>query len=142
MINIEIVKYFHSILIDEFVGSTGIRDLNALKAAIQRPYSTFDGKDLYPTIYDKAAALVESLVKNHAFIDGNKRIGYVMLRFFLMEYGLSSMPGRFNPARTIDNRQSFSGLGNWVRALSAIQIATKDYANKILKYVYQISVDF
>ncbi len=87
MINIEIVKYFHSILIDEFVGSTGIRDLNALKAAIQRPYSTFDGKDLYPTIYDKAAALVESLVKNHAFIDGNKRIGYVMLRFFLMESG-------------------------------------------------------
>ena len=87
MINIEIVKYFHSILIDEFGGSTGIRDLNALNAAIQRPYSTFDGKDLYPTIYDKAAALVESLVKNHAFIDGNKRIGYVMLRFFLMESG-------------------------------------------------------
>ena len=87
MINIEIVKYFHSILIDEFGGSTGIRDLNALNAAIQRPYSTFDGKDLYPTIYDKAAALVESLVKNHAFIDGNKRMGYVMLRFFLMECG-------------------------------------------------------
>ena len=84
MINIEIVKYFHSILIDEFGGSTGIRDLNALNAAIQRPYSTFDGKDLYPTIYDKAAALVESLVRNHAFIDGNKRIGYVMLRFFLI----------------------------------------------------------
>ena len=87
MINIEIVKYFHSILIDEFGGSTGIRDLNALKAAILRPYSTFDGKDLYPTIYDKATALVESLVNNHAFIDGNKRIGYVMLRFFLMESG-------------------------------------------------------
>ena len=87
MINIEVVKYFHSILIDEFGGSSGIRDLNALKAAIQRPYSTFDGKDLYPTIYDKAVALVESLVKNHAFVDGNKRIGYVMLRFFLIESG-------------------------------------------------------
>jgi len=87
MINIEVVKYFHSILIVEFGGSNGIRDLNALQAAIQRPYSTFDGKDLYPTIYDKAAALVESLVKNHAFIDGNKRIGYVMLRFFLIESG-------------------------------------------------------
>jgi death-on-curing protein len=87
MINIEIVKYFHTILIDEFGGSAGIRDLYALKAAIQRPFSTFDGKDLYPTIYDKAAALVESLVKNHAFIDGNKRIGYVMLRFYLIESG-------------------------------------------------------
>ena len=99
MINIELVKYFHSILIDEFGGSNGIRDLNALKAAIQRPYSTFDGKDLYPSIYDKAAALVESLVKNHAFIDGNKRIGYVMLRFFLMESGYdlsSSQTDKYN----------------------------------------------
>lgn len=61
MINIEIVKYFHAILIEEFGGSDGIRDINSLEAAIQRPFSTFDGNDLYPTIYDKAAALVESL---------------------------------------------------------------------------------
>jgi len=47
MINIEIVKYFHTILIEEFGGSNGIRDFNALQAAIQRPFSTFDGKDLY-----------------------------------------------------------------------------------------------
>jgi death-on-curing protein len=87
MINIEIVKYFHTILIEQFGGTSGIRDMNALKAAIQRPFSTFDGNDLYPAIEDKAAALVESLVKNHAFIDGNKRIGYVVLRFFLMENG-------------------------------------------------------
>jgi len=54
MINIEIVKYFHTILIEEFGGSSGIRDFNALEAAIQRPFSTFDGKDLSPAINDKA----------------------------------------------------------------------------------------
>jgi death on curing protein len=118
MINIEIVKYFHSILIDEFGGSTGIRDLNAPKAAIQRPYSTFDGKDLYPTIYDKAAALVESLVKNHAFIDGNKRIGYVMLRFFLMESGYdlsASQTDKYNFIIEISKGNlDFDSIKKWI----------------------------
>jgi death on curing protein len=118
MINIEIVKYFHAILIDEFGGSDGIRDLNALKAAIQRPYSTFDGKDLYPTAYDKAAALVESLVKNHAFIDGNKRIGYVMLRFFLMESGYdlsASQNEKYNFIIEISKGTlDFEGIREWI----------------------------
>ncbi len=118
MINIEIVKYFHSILIDEFGGSSGIRDLNALKAAIQRPYSTFDGKDLYPTIYDKAAALVESLVKNHAFVDGNKRIGYVMLRFFLIESGYdlsASQTDKYNFIIEISKGNlEFEGIKKWI----------------------------
>jgi death-on-curing protein len=118
MINIEIVKYFHSILIDEFGGSSGIRDLNALKAAIQRPYSTFDGKDLYPTIYDKAAALVESLVKNHAFVDGNKRIGYVMLRFFLIESGYdlsASQTDKYNFIIEISKGNlEFEGIKRWI----------------------------
>jgi death on curing protein len=118
MINIELVKYFHSILIDEFGGSNGIRDLNALKAAIQRPYSTFDGKDLYPSIYDKSAALVESLVKNHAFIDGNKRIGYVMLRFFLMESGYdlsASQTDKYNFIVEISKGNlDFEGIKEWI----------------------------
>ena len=118
MINIELVKYFHSILIDEFGGSNGIRDLNALKAAIQRPYSTFDGKDLYPSIYDKSAALVESLVKNHAFVDGNKRIGYVMLRFFLMESGYdlsASQTDKYNFIIEISKGDlDFEGIKEWI----------------------------
>ena len=118
MINIEIVKYFHSILIDEFGGSIGIRDLNALNAAIQRPYSTFDGKDLYPTIYDKAAALVESLVRNHAFIDGNKRIGYVMLRFFLIESGYdlsASQTDKYNFIIEISKGNlDFDSIKKWI----------------------------
>ena len=118
MINIEIVKYFHAILIEKFGGSDGIRDMNALEAAIQRPYATFDGKDLYPSIYDKAAALVESLVKNHPFIDGNKRIGYVMLRFYLLEsgYDLSATQGdKYNFIIEISKGNSdFEGIRNWI----------------------------
>jgi len=118
MINIEIVKYFHTILIDEFGGSAGIRDLNALKAAIQRPFSTFDGKDLYPTIYDKAAALVESLIKNHAFIDGNKRIGYVMLRFYLIESGYdlsASQTDKYNFIIEISKGNlDFESIKEWI----------------------------
>jgi death-on-curing protein len=87
MINIDLVKFFHNILIDQFGGSKGLRDHKALEAALSRPFTTFDGKDLYPSIIEKSAALVESLVKNHAFIDGNKRIGYVMMRFYLLENG-------------------------------------------------------
>ena len=118
MINIEIVKFFHTILIEEFGGSNGIRDLNALKAAIQRPYATFDGKDLYPTIIDKAAALVEILVKNHAFIDGNKRIGYVMLRFFLMESGYDLSASQTEKYKFIieisKGNLDFEGIKKWI----------------------------
>jgi death on curing protein len=58
MIKIELVKYFYDILIDEFGGLKGIRDQNALKSAIEVPFSTFDEEDLYPSLFDKVAALV------------------------------------------------------------------------------------
>ena len=88
------------------------------EAAIQLHFSTFDGKDLYPSINDKAAALVERLVKNHAFIDGNKRIGYVMLRFFLMKNGYdlcASQTDKYN--FTIDISKGslgFEGIKDWI----------------------------
>jgi death-on-curing protein len=55
-----------------------------LNSAINRPYQTFDGKELYPTTIDKAAAILESIVKNHPFSDGNKRTGYVLARLLVM----------------------------------------------------------
>lgn len=53
-------------------------------SALNRPYQTFDGNELYPTPIDKAAAILESIVKNHPFTDGNKRTGYVLARLLLM----------------------------------------------------------
>ena len=83
----EILK-IHTILVEEFGGSDGVRDNQLLESAINRPYQTFDGQDLYPSALEKAAAILESIVKNHPFVDGNKRTGYVLARLILMEAGL------------------------------------------------------
>ena len=77
MITIEEALEYHNEVIEEFGGSKGIRDQAGLEAALARPYMTFDMLDLYPTAIDKAAAIFESLIINHPFIDGNKRTAYV-----------------------------------------------------------------
>lgn len=64
----------HSTLIFEFGGIDGIRDEALLESAIYAPFQTFDDQDLYPTILAKAATLCFGLIRNHPFIDGNKRI--------------------------------------------------------------------
>ena len=84
MIDIKSAESIHNILIDKFGGSKGIRDAGALEAALARPHATFDKIDLYPTTIEKAAALFESLIINHPFIDGNKRISYVLMRMMLL----------------------------------------------------------
>lgn len=84
MISENEVLEIHAILIERFGGSDGVRDKELLDSALNRPYQTFDGQELYPTPIDKAAAIIESIVKNHPFTDGNKRTGYVLARLFLM----------------------------------------------------------
>lgn len=84
MIDLKTVESIHNILIDKFGGSKGIRDKGALEASLARPYATFDQKDLYPTTVDKAAAIFESLIINHPFVDGNKRTAYVVMKLILM----------------------------------------------------------
>ena len=65
----------HRIQIEFYQGGEGLRDPGALEAAAARPAMTFDGEDLYPEMPQKAAALMHSIVKNHPFVDGNKRVG-------------------------------------------------------------------
>ena len=79
--------------IEDFGGSTGVRDYGLLESAIGRPNATFGGEELYTTIYLKAAATLESVVKNHPFVDGNKRTGWLaciaMLRLNHLRFSLT-----------------------------------------------------
>ena len=76
------IKLLHQLMAEETGGSIGVRDEGLLESAIESAFATFDGVELYPSKEEKAAKLGYSLVSNHAFIDGNKRIGvYVMLSF-------------------------------------------------------------
>ena len=80
----QIIK-LHEYLIRETGGSQGLRDESLLDAAIHAPFQSYDGIDMFPSIQQKAARLGFGLVKNHAFIDGNKRIGaHVMLVFLAL----------------------------------------------------------
>lgn len=84
MITIDLVLGIHRVLIKRYGGSEGILDREGLESAIGRPYQTFDGKELYPTSVEKAAAILESIVKNHPFLDGNKRTAYALMRIVLL----------------------------------------------------------
>jgi len=72
-ITLDTVLAIHDDMIEKYGGSHGIRDLGLIQSAIARPQSSFGGDDLYPNVFNKAAALFHSLMFNHAFIDGNKR---------------------------------------------------------------------
>lgn len=94
MILLENIIELHQKSLVEYGGLEGIRELEMLKSAIERPFQTFDGDELYPSVFQKAAALGESLIKNHAFIDGNKRIGMLAMYSFLLHHGfVLNVPG-------------------------------------------------
>ncbi len=82
-LTIEEVLILHAYQIETFGGSSGIRDVRMLESAVLRPQATFDGKDLYTDVFEKAAALAFSLINNHTFIDGNKRTGLHAALIFL-----------------------------------------------------------
>ena len=84
---VEQVLFLHSRIIDAAGGSHGVRDLGLLQSAAARPAVTFGGKELYPDIFHKAAALMESLIKNHPFIDGNKRTAITAAGVYLARNG-------------------------------------------------------
>ena len=79
----EQVMKLHQVLIETSGGSLGIRDEGMLDSALKTPLQTFDKRELFPTILDKATRLTFGLIKNHPFIDGNKRIGTHAMLIFL-----------------------------------------------------------
>jgi len=82
----EVLELYHHI-VEQSGGSAGISNMGGLESAIAQPQMTFAGEELYPTIVEKASALGFSLIKNHPFIDGNKRIGHAAMEVFLVLNG-------------------------------------------------------
>lgn len=105
----QVVK-LHSSLISKTGGIDGVRDANLLDSALKAPFQTFDGKDLYSDILGKASQLCYSLIENHPFTDGNKRIGVHLTLLFLkinnielkysqqdlIDFGLGIADGKLN----------------------------------------------
>lgn len=88
MFSIETVLVLHDEVLKQYGGSQGIRDAGLLDAALSRPFQTFGGEDLYPDNYHKAAAVIESVILNHPFLDGNKRTGFLLCASFLLDNNL------------------------------------------------------
>lgn len=87
MLSLAEILDLHRRVIEFSRGSLSIRDLGALKAAVAQPRMTFDSEDLYPSLIDKAAALCFSLVMNHPFVDGNKRVAHAAMETVLLLNG-------------------------------------------------------
>lgn len=117
-IPIDMIMLMHKLIAEQTGGSVGLKDEGLLESAIENIFQTFDGEELYPTKEEKAARLGYSLISNHAFVDGNKRIGmHIMLLFLelngihmdltdedIVEAGLGIASGKMN----------YEDLLNWI----------------------------
>ena len=95
----EKVLILHEILTEETGGDPGVRDIALLNSALESAFATFGGQELYPTREEKAARIGFSLIANHAFVDGNKRIGMYILLVFAELNGIRLRPTNEEVAR-------------------------------------------
>lgn len=93
------VLVLHELLTRETGGDPSVRDLSLLESALESAFATYGGEELYPTVEEKGARLCHSLIANHAFVDGNKRIGILVLLVFLEINGICLRPTNEELAR-------------------------------------------
>ncbi|GAB3937198.1 type II toxin-antitoxin system death-on-curing family toxin [Larkinella terrae] len=119
MITVDEVLFIHRRLIEVFGGSDGVRDESIMLSAIARPYSGFGDTEFYPTPIEKAAAIIESIVKNHPFVDGNKRTGYVLMEIMLRTNNLfisASQEERYSFVIQIATGElNYDGIVSWIK---------------------------
>lgn len=108
----------HQALLGQTGGAAGIRDLGGLESALAQPRATFDGRDLHPTVVQKAAALGFSLALNHPFVDGNKRVAHAAMEVFLLLNGWELRGGVDEQERLMlelaDGRLTREQLTSWL----------------------------
>jgi len=118
-LEIDEVLFIHEIMISLYGGRGDIHDFTMLHSAIERPKATFGGKDLYPTIFEKAAALIQSLILNHPFDDGNKRTAVTSTaRFFYINGYQLKLPLKKSIQFTLDidsHKLSFEEIVSWFK---------------------------
>lgn len=114
----EQILMLHTQLIEQTGGSDGVRDYNLLESALETPFQSFGGDELYPTIQAKAARLGYGLIKNHSMIDGNKRIGTHAMLVFLALNGIELKYTQKELYETIldvaAGKQDYEDLLQWV----------------------------
>lgn len=120
----EQVLFIHYRLIEETGGSHGVRDISLLQSAIARPMSSLGEKDLYPDIFTKTASLMHSIIKNHPFVDGNKRVAITAASIFLARNGYTLTAAnkeleRFTSAVAAENRE-LRELASWFKKHSRL----------------------
>jgi death-on-curing protein len=110
----------HHAAIEEFGGADGIGDRSLFEAALAQPMQTFDGQDLYPTLEDKAARYAYGFIKDHPFIDGNKRTGAAVIFAFLRNNGRHFKPRLKDMQDMIlsiaDGSKGYDDLVEWLKA--------------------------
>jgi death-on-curing protein len=120
----EQVLFIHSRVIAETGGIHGVRDLGLLESAVARPQVTFDGKELYADVFIKAAALMDSLVNNHPFANGNKRTGVMSAGLFLLINGyklkIPSTAMADITMRVATKKVTIEKLAQWMRKNSRL----------------------
>ncbi len=116
---IDEVLVIHEKMIEEFGGRSPIHDFTLLHSAVERPRATFNGMDLYPSIFDKAAALIHSLILNHPFDDGNKRTAITSCAAFLSFNKVRlNLPKKESIQFTLDidsHKLSFEEIASWLK---------------------------
>ena len=116
----EKVLLLHKLITEETGGDPNIRDSRLLDSALESAFQTFDGKELYPTKEEKGARIGYALISNHAFVDGNKRIGMYVLLTFLETNGVKISPTVDDVARVglavAAGEMSYDDLLDWILA--------------------------
>ena len=122
------VLFLHARLIEETGGSHGVRDMGLLLSALGRPQATFEGKELHPTIYQKAAAQSDSMINNHPFVDGNKRtgIGAAVLFLSLNGYVLTASNQELLDLtmKIAQKKTAIETIANWFEKYSNLRSTT------------------